>query len=214
MIKKISDYSFKWVSVIIFDITVILALVLYFAFQWSLQGIKIKGTYMTTPIALREFHLIDSRGRPISKEDFKGHWTMVFFGFTSCPVICPTTLAILNKMYQVLQNELPQHKLPQVVLISVDPEQDTIEKLNSFVHAFNPHFMGVRGPLEEILALEKQMHLPVSKSNPLSHSMEILLLNPDAHIQAYFSYPQQALQLAADYKLLIGLKPLKEAKQT
>jgi protein SCO1 len=194
----------KWLAFIIFDLIVILSLVSYFIFR--LDGINIHGTYMKTPIALHEFHLINDSGKNLSIKDFKGQWTIVFFGFTSCPKVCPTTLVVLNDMYKKLQADLPESKLPQVVLISVDPERDTVKRLSHFVHSFNPAFTGARGNPEEIFALEKQMHLNASRENPLSHSMDVLLINPDARIQAYFAYPQQAHELAADYKVLINVK--------
>lgn len=197
----------KWITFIVFDLIIILSLVSYFSFRH--EGINIHGTYMKNPIVLNEFHLINDSGKHLGIDDFKGHWTLVFFGFTSCPKVCPTTLAVLNDMYKKLEADLPESQLPQVVLISVDPERDTVERLKQFVHSFNSRFTGARGNPEDIFALEQQMHLNASRSNPLGHSMEVLLLNPDASIQAYFSYPQHAQELAADYKVLIGLEDSK-----
>lgn len=133
---------------------------------------------------------------------------MIFFGFTNCEMVCPTTMVELSKMYKKLQQDLPENLLPLVVFISVDPNRDTVEKLNSFVNSFNSHFIGIRADITETIALAKQFHITVSKNSPVNHNMEVLLLNPSTSIQAYFSYPHQSEQLAADYKLILETQTL------
>ena len=122
-------------------------------------------------------------------------------------------MAALNQMYQALQRELPDNKLPQVVLVSVDPERDTVEKMNEYVTAYNSHFIGVRAEIAETIALEKQLHIAVAKMQAdgqgknhymINHSAEIMLFNPDAKLQAYLSYPHQAAQMIKDYKLILN----------
>lgn len=192
----------KLIFIILIDVSILFAIV-YFTLIRAPIIPKINGTYMQHPLDIAEFHLTDNYGQSFTKERLKGHWTMVFFGFTSCPMICPTTMTALNEMYENLQQNFPPEKLPQVIFISVDPKRDSAKKLTQFVHTFNPQFIGARARIEEIIALEKQLHITVS-NNVLRHSMEILLINPNAQVQAYFSYPHRSQQLVGDYKRLIG----------
>lgn len=193
----------KLMAIILFDVLIISLLIIYFGLLRPHLDIKINGTYIKTPIDITEFNFIDNHGMPFSKKNLEGHWSMVFFGFTNCEMVCPTTMTELNKMYKSLQQDLPKNQWPHVVFISVDPDRDTVEKLNRFMNSFNSHFIGLRADMAKTRALEKQLHITVAKNNPISHSMDILLLNPAAQVQAYFPYPHQAGKIAADYKLIL-----------
>lgn len=197
--------SHKIAVFILFDVFIIGLLVIYFGIIRSHNHVKINGTYIMSPADIAEFHFIDNHGMPFSKKNLQGHWSMIFFGFTHCAMVCPTTMAELNKMYKRLQQELPENQLPQIVFISVDPDRDTVSELNKFVNLFNPHSIGVRADMAATIALEKQLHVAVS-TNPINHSMEILLLNPSARVQAYFTYPHYSEQLAVDYQLILAAK--------
>jgi protein SCO1/2 len=156
--------------------------------------------------------LTDNRGNPFTKERLKDRWTLIFFGFTNCGYVCPTTLTELTRMYEMLQKDLPEKELPQVVLVSVDPERDSIEKMNDYVTAYHPTFIGVRSDTEGTQRITDQFHISAIKMQSeghggdhymINHSAEIILINPDAKIQAYLSYPHKAEQLAKDYKLIV-----------
>ena len=178
----------------------------------TVQSVKIEGTLMPTAKDIADFHLTANNGKSFSKENMKGHWTMLFFGFTNCGYVCPTTLTELNKMYQILQKELPEQQLPQIVLVSVDPERDSVERMNDYIRAFNVDFIGARADSAETEALENQLHIsaikmPAESAQPnqymVNHSAEIILFNPEAQIQAYFSFPHKGDRLAQDYKLIL-----------
>ena len=136
---------------------------------------------------------------------------MLFFGFTNCGYVCPTTLTELNKMYQILQKELPEKSLPQVVLVSVDPERDSVPRMHDYINAFNSKFIGIRADVSETERLENQLHIAAMKvpmegksdQYMINHSAEILLINPEGKIQAYLSFPHKADRLAADYRLIL-----------
>jgi protein SCO1 len=180
----------------------------------SAQEIKIEGIVLPSGKKIADFQLTDNNGKPFTKENLKGHWTMLFFGFTNCGNVCPTTMVELNKMYKTLQAELPDNKLPQVVLISVDPERDTVEKMDAYVRAYNSHFVGARADISETQAFANQMHIAAVKMQPeghaahhymINHSAEILLVNPNAEVQAYLSYPHKADQMVKDYKSMLNM---------
>ena len=131
---------------------------------------------------------------------------MVFFGFTQCPKACPLALGELAKMRHLLQKNAPIHALPQVLFISVDPKEDSLPKLKQFIQHFDPHFIAATATPEKIAQLEKQLHLPGSKENPVNHSLDIILVDPEMKVQAYFSYPHHAEQLAEDYGRILDYR--------
>jgi protein SCO1/2 len=179
------------------------------------QNIKIDGVFLPTGQEITQFNLTDNHGKPFTKSDFLGHWTMVFFGFTNCGYICPTTMAELNKMYRQLQEVLPDKQLPLVVMVSVDAERDTVDKMNSYIQAFNPHFVGVIGSEQEIISLEKQLHIVSAKMQAdgqgkdhytINHSAELIVFNPKGQVQAFMSYPHQAQQMIDDYRKILAIR--------
>lgn len=173
----------------------------------------IDGILVPQPTAMADFKLMNTAGKSFTKEDLKGKWTFLFFGFTNCASVCPTTLAALNKMYAQLEKEVAKNQLPQIVLVSVDPERDTLDRMNEYLSSFNPHFIGARADLPALEAFERQLHVIAVKMQAkgegpnhysVNHTAEILLINPQAQVQAYLSYPHNAEQMAKDYKFILN----------
>src|SRR6185295_10610750 len=96
---------------------------------------------------------------PFSNQNLKDHWSLLFFGFTNCGFVCPTTLTELNKMIKVLQQEIPDNQIPQVILVTVDPERDTVKRLREYVAAFNADFKAIRADLEATEQFENALHI-------------------------------------------------------
>ncbi len=207
----------KLASLILISIFIIAGLILYFGVMKSsrshrMDTIKINGTILMPPQPLSAFTFTDQAGKLFTKDSMKGHWTMMFFGFTNCGMVCPTSMAALSQTYRLLQNELPDKQLPLVVFVTVDPDRDTATKMKAYINAFNPHFIGVRADITETVALEKQLHIAAAKIEAdgkgknhytIEHTADILLFNPDAELQAIFSFPPKPEQLAKDYKQLL-----------
>ncbi len=165
-----------------------------------------EGVYLSQPRTdIINFTLTDNHGKPFTRDNLKGHWTMMFFGFTNCGMVCPTTLAALRDMYHTLQKKLPADQLPQVVMVSVDPARDSVARMNDYVNSFDSHFIGARADITETVKLEKNLHIAAAKieSNghyTINHSAEILLFNPLGQLQAFLSYPHHAPQMVKDYQ--------------
>lgn len=208
----------KVLLIIISIIVVVFALAVYFGLMQhqvkaTAQNIKIDGVYLTTPIEIADFSLKATDGRDFSKASLHGKWTMLFFGFTNCGMVCPTTMAALNSMYLTLQKQIPENNLPQIVMVSVDPERDTIVRMKEYVTAFNSHFIGARTNVNDTLALEKQLHIVSAKMQvdggtknqyTMNHSAEIMLFNPEGKLQAFMSYPHLPAQMIKDYQAIIS----------
>lgn len=107
------------------------------------------------PRPIASFSAKDHLNQEFNEQSFLGKWNIVFFGFTTCPDVCPTAMSNLNQVIKKVKPEF--QKDTQVVMISVDPERDTIERLAKYVPAFNQDFIGVNGSLEQTQKLSKSI---------------------------------------------------------
>lgn len=166
------------------------------------------GTLLSPGRPLPAFTLIDHTGAAFDPSRLQRRWTLMFFGFTTCPDVCPTTLALLARVEQAL-SDLPAPTRPQVVLVSVDPERDVPEQLANYVHFFSPSFVGVTGSPAQIDEFTRAMGTPVAK-RPLSeggytvdHSGSIFVVDPSGALRALFSPPHSQDALVADLRVLL-----------
>jgi len=166
------------------------------------------GTMLKEPVVLQPFTLIDENGQPFTNASLKGHWSMIFFGFTNCPMVCPTTLTQLNNAYKILE-KIDDKRLPKVVFISVDPERDTPRKIKAYLAKLNPAFTGATGKQKNLDKLTSSlgiMYAKAMKSNEInyniSHSGVILVTNPDGNWVAVLSTPHDGKIIAKDILIL------------
>ena len=153
------------VAVILVFITVIVGGFVYRIQQPRVMTdteMKVNGLYLLqTPRNFGEIELIDHHGKPFSQERLEGRWTLVFYGFTHCPDICPTTMAFLDKFMAELEGTEVEDT--QVVLVTVDPARDTVEQLASYVPYFNEDFIGVTGEFLDIHRFATALNTPFRK---------------------------------------------------
>jgi protein SCO1/2 len=163
---------------------------------------------MSTPRALPTLELTNQDGQPLGADFFRGHWTLVFFGFTQCPDVCPTTLATLSQAVRALA-DLPAAEQPRVLLVSVDPERDTAEILAPYVRFFDTRFMAARGSLAATAAAAAAFAVPYAKvplpdgGYTLDHGSGVFLVGPSGQVLAYFSAPHDAGRIARDYRSIV-----------
>jgi protein SCO1 len=167
------------------------------------------GVAVTPPAALPDFSLLDQHARPFTEASLRGRWSLIFPGFTHCPDICPTTLAILNETQALLGTKASEL---QVVLLSVDPQRDTPGKLALYLEFFNPAFIGVTGEQEQLQRLYtglgvQHIRIPGAAGEySVDHSAALLLVDPDGRLAGYFTPPFDAESLAADLGLMLGMR--------
>jgi protein SCO1/2 len=158
------------------------------------------------PRVIADFALEDQTGKPFSIDGFRGRWSVLFFGFTSCPDVCPNTLYELQQVRSILQERVGSDRLPAVYLISVDPERDTPEKLAGYLGHFDPSFTGLTGADAQLRALTTQLgimyhvepHDPGNREYAVEHSASLLLLDPQARLHGVLPAPHDAEQIAGD----------------
>jgi protein SCO1/2 len=166
---------------------------------------QINGLYLLeTPRDIGEFALVDQNGDPFNRARLEGHWSLLFFGFTYCPDICPTTMNFLNEF--VADLERPEAKDTQVVMVSVDPARDTPSQLASYVPFFNPDFIGVTGEFLDIHRFATALNTPFRKvvgagdDYQVDHSSNVVLINPRGDYHGFFKAPLDLAKMKATYR--------------
>lgn len=144
------------------------------------------------PVAreIKPFDLVSSDEKKFSLQNFYGHWTLLFFGFTHCAQVCPNTLGMIAKVYPQLIQTNPNL---QVVLISVDPERDGTQDLKRYTENFNPNFIGVSGKINELRKLQSQLGIYSERDGTqanyqIRHTPSILLVNPKGEWAGLIKY--------------------------
>lgn len=156
---------------------------------------------LPTSRSLPDLQMTDQNGKTVSISDLKGKWTMLFFGYTFCPDICPTTLAELRQ----IKSELPKEVLSklQIVLVSVDPNRDTPQQLKQYLGYFDPDFRGLTAPVADIQKLANAVSIPfipadTSKPNyTVDHSGNLALLGPDGTQRGFIRSPLNVKKMVA-----------------
>lgn len=169
------------------------------------------GTLYPAPRSLPGFELTDQHGRPFGPGRLTGRWTLMFFGFTHCPDICPATLATLAAARRELA-DLPPAQQPQVVLVSVDPQRDTVEKLAGYTAFFDPAFLGVTGAAPQVARLTDAIGVAVMPGPPdefgnytVDHTAAVFLVDPAGAVAAVFSPPHSPDGITHDYRVILGM---------
>ena len=166
---------------------------------------KINGAYMfETPRNIAEFALIDHHGEVFDGARFEGKWTLIFFGFTACPDVCPTTMSFLNDFIKQLEGTEVEDTV--VVMITVDPARDSVEQLASYVPYFNPDFTGVTGEFLEIHKVATALNTPFRKvpgqgeNYQVDHSSNVVLMNPRGDYHGFFKAPLDMAKMKVTYR--------------
>jgi protein SCO1/2 len=157
------------------------------------------GTWFPQPRPIEDFALTDEGGKPFTLAELKGQPTLVFFGFTHCPDVCPTTLAQLAQIAKTAGVAGLR-----VVLVSVDPARDKPEQLQHYVHAFDPSFKGVTGDVEQIERIAREFGVAIARVDlgggdyTVDHSAAVFLLDKEGRRVAVFTPPFEIGPMAAD----------------
>lgn len=155
----------------------------------------------------RDFQLPDTDGRMRTLQDFRGKAVVVFFGYTQCPDVCPTTLAEIATAKELLG---PDGGKVQGVFITVDPERDTPEVLKAYVGNFGPDFVALRGTPEQTAAVAKDFKIYYKKVEgktpggyTMDHSAASFVYDPQGRLRLYTRYGTGPQSLAGDLRLLL-----------
>lgn len=146
------------------------------------------------------FHLVDQQGRPVTDQDMKGRPFLVFFGFTHCPDICPTTLFDISEIFRHLG---PDADRAAALFITVDPERDTPAMMQDYLSSFDPHLRGLTGDPAELASVIKEYRVYTKKvptadgSYTMDHTAIVYLMDKDGRFVAPFSLKRRPEESAA-----------------
>ncbi len=166
------------------------------------------GVDITGAEYARSFSLTDHTGQPRTLADFKGKVVVVFFGYTQCPDVCPTTMAELAEVKRTLGAE---GERLQGVFITVDPERDTPEILKAYVTGFDPSFVALRGSAEQTLATAKEFKVFYAKAPSkggggytVDHTAGAFVIDATGRVRLFTRYGSGSQALAQDLKRLFA----------
>lgn len=175
--------------------------------QFLQPSYRFHGAIITPPFQAPEISLNDQNGRPYLLTDHKGQVVLVFFGYSNCADICPTTLATLKQARQSLGGRSSD---VQVVFVTVDPMRDTAEKLKSYLAGFDPSFIGLTGSIEQLQPVWKAYGVyaqaqAVSQGNGelVEHSSQVYVIDPHGNLRLTFPYGTTMSEMADDIRYLL-----------
>ena len=149
---------------------------------------------------LPALQLTSTSGAQVQTQELTGTWSLVFFGYTFCPDICPTTLAELRQLKRLLPEEAQKNL--QVVMVSVDPNRDTTEQLKLYLQYFDPEFIGLTGALPDIQTFSNALSIPFipgDTSKPrytVDHSGNLAIISPDGRQHGFIRAPLDVKKIA------------------
>nr|VFJ46069.1 MAG: protein SCO1/2 [Candidatus Kentron sp. FW]VFJ51351.1 MAG: protein SCO1/2 [Candidatus Kentron sp. FW] len=210
-------------SIIGVALLAIFSMLLWFGISQREKSVNLDATttILDEPRPVPSFTLTDHHGNPFTNANLHGQWTFLYFGYTSCPDVCPTTLGTLTQADRILrESALATH--PTFVFVSVDPERDVQEQLARYVSYFNPNFLGATGTPKEVSALARPLGIVYrrtvqgdSETNYLiDHTASVLLIDPKGRMVAVMPPPHHEKSIAENFrKIASEFEGILSAKQ-
>ena len=166
-----------------------------------------KNTDITGSDCCKDFHLTDHNGKPRTLADFRGKVVIMFFGYTQCPDVCPTTMAEFKDVMQQLGDDA---KRVQVLFVTLDPERDTRELLANYVPAFDPRFLGLYGDAATTAKTAKEFHVfyqkrpgPTPGTYTLDHTAGSYVFDTQGRVRLFVRYGDGGASLVSDLRALL-----------
>lgn len=179
---------------------------LLFAVWRGEQKPEVPGLLWPDPPTLQAFSLTHADGGAFTEANLQGRWTFMFFGFTQCPDVCPSTLAVLKQVKARLEDDPSFRDRGQVLFVSVDPARDTPARIGPYVRYFDEHFEAVTGSEDALTALTRQIGVIFARipgggdDYTMDHTASIFLVDPQLRVLSIFGLPHDAAEIAARYR--------------
>lgn len=197
----------KTVAILVVIVSAVIALQVYNVTReppLDRERLREQGTIIfEQPRQISEFELLDHNEQAFTPESLEGQWSLIFFGFTHCPDICPMAMVDLARVMTALPPELAENT--QVLLVTLDPARDEPEVLAEYVPHFHPDFLGVTGEFLTIRRMANEFNVAFSKVTledddyTVDHSGHIALVNPRGHYHGFFRPPFDPERMAEHY---------------
>ncbi|MCH1529809.1 MAG: SCO family protein [Gammaproteobacteria bacterium] len=199
---------------IIFVFLVLFGMSVLFAYFQSLPSLLQKkptlltGKILTRPMELDNFELIDQNNQTFNSESLKGNWTILFFGYTNCPDVCPTTIYKLAEVKNDVNQNLPSKNF-NTVLVTLDPDRDTPERLDEYIGYFDESMLGVTGTYKNIQSFSSNLSVFYQRINKdggydFNHTASIFVFNQDGSLFATMSPATSVSELRDDFYTILN----------
>lgn len=193
----------KWWKIVL---TVVGAMVVLGGGVWLFRPYTYHGTVLQSPEPVSDFTLQSAEG-PVSLHDFRGKYVVLYFGYTTCPDVCPATMSVLARAMEKLGR---QAEKVQVIMVSVDPERDTPEKVSQYARRFNGAFLGLTGTPDEIARIAAVFGIFYEKEEVdsaagylVTHTASTMVLNEQGRLVLIWPFGVTADEVAADLQHLV-----------
>ena len=199
---------------IIFVFLVLFGMSVLFAYFQSLPSLLQKkptlltGKILTRPMELDNFELIDQNNQTFNSESLRGNWTILFFGYTNCPDVCPTTIYKLAEVKNDVNQNLPSKNF-NTVLVTLDPDRDTPERLDEYIGYFDESMLGVTGTYKNIQSFSSNLSVFYQRINKdggydFNHTASIFVFNQDGSLFATMSPATSVSELRDDFYTILN----------
>ncbi|MBI33303.1 MAG: hypothetical protein CMD96_03740 [Gammaproteobacteria bacterium] len=196
---------------LLFILTGVTVLFTYFQSLPSLLEKKptlVTGKILKRPMELKSFELIDQNNEIFNNKSLEGNWTILFFGYTNCPDVCPTTIYKLAEIKNEIQNNLSSAKLV-TVLVTLDPERDTTERLDEYIGYFDESMLGVTGTYKNIQSFTSGLSVFYQRINKdegydFNHTASIFVFNQEGSLFATMSPANTVDELRDDLYTILN----------
>ena len=174
------------------------------------QPILQSGKALKQPLEIIDFELKDQKNQLFTKNDFKNQFTLLFFGYTNCPDVCPSTIYKLSQMKKKISQDIPEATL-EIVFITLDPERDTTDRLDEYMNFFDSTMIGLTGNISEIVKLSANLSVFFQRINKedgydFNHTASIFVINTEAQLGASLSPISSLEMLEEDIRTLVSKK--------
>jgi len=190
-----------------------LGILMSMRWQNQQQTLSDNSVYFPNPKSLPAFEVLDHNNSNTDNSSLKNRWSLMFFGFTNCPDVCPNTLSVLSNLQNKLENKSNK---PQLVFVSVDPMRDKPEIMRSYINSFSKDIIGFTGELANIQVLTDALGVAYSynalpdSSYSVDHSTAIFIINPAGqYVAAYtgqLSTTEELKNLSHDFHIISHAK--------
>ena len=199
---------------IIFILLVLFSITGIFTYFQSLPSLLekkpslITGKILVRPMEIDNFELIDQNNEAFNKKSLEGGWTVLFFGYTNCPDVCPTTIYKLAEIKNGIKEDLPSANF-NTVLVTLDPDRDSAERLDEYIGYFDETMLGVTGTYENIQSFTSSLSVFYQRINKeegydFNHTASIFVFDKDGSLFATMSPANTVGELESDFFTILN----------
>lgn len=199
---------------LVLSILVLAAVLALFAIQrpassdWASAPPELQAILWPGARDIGEFTELDQNGQPFGIDDLKGHWSLLYFGFLQCPDICPTTLQMLSRMRSLMVEAGQDAQIPQIIFVSVDPLNDTPERVASYLAFFSEELIGLAGSPAQLEALARSVGIHYSEFigddgvRSMEHTTSVIVVDPQGRAVAALPAPHKPQVMLQQFNAL------------